>query len=99
MSVKDETLIEATTEADSSKKFKTVGTHTIMCDALLVDEFVIIQQTHDGSTFQNVILNGITQAIDIKHTLITLIGPGVFRVVKSVTASPVKVVRWITEES
>lgn len=98
MSVKDEILIEATTEAAASKRFKTVGTHTIMSTPLSNDsEFIIIQQTHDGSTFQNCVLNGVTQAIDTKHTMITIVGPGVFRVVKSSTASPVKVVRWISE--
>ena len=97
MSVKDETLIEATVDAEASNAFKTVGTHTVMCTPLIDLEFVVLQQTHDGSTFQNVILNGITQTLDVNHTMITVVGPGVFRAVKSVTASPVKVIRWISE--
>lgn len=94
MSVSNTELISAKTDAETSAGFFTVRTAVIMADALVDSETITVQQTHDGSTWQNMTLNGVSQQITATHTLITLTGPGKFRVIKSVTASPVSVNLW-----
>ena len=97
MSVVDREIIAATTDAATSGKFNTIGTQCVMCGVLVDDETVTLEQTHDGSTWQTCRLNGVDQVIDINHTMLPISGPGVFRCVKSVTASPVSVMLWETE--
>jgi hypothetical protein len=98
MSVFPKEIIEATTDAATSGKFNTIGTATIMSDVLVGrTEKVTLQQTRDGSTWLDVMLNGVVQTLDRKHTQLTIAGPGVYRVVKTVTASAVGVTLWRTE--
>lgn len=97
MSVVDKEIIAPTTDAATSGQFNTVGTQTIMADTLVGRaEKVTLQQTRNGSDWIDVLLNGVVQTIDRKHTQLTISGPGLYRVVKSVTASPVGVTRWET---
>lgn len=97
MSSWDELLLAATTTGLISPEFVTVGSETIVAGDLGDDEGVKIQYTHDGSLWQDLYLNGVLQEITQKHSLITLVGPGKFRVVKSETVNAVSVVRWRTE--
>ena len=98
MSVVDIELIPATTSQATSRSFNTIGPRTIIAGPLLGDgEGVKIQVTHDGVIWQDFYLNGVLQELLPKHTMITILGPGLFRVIKSVTASPVSVVYWISE--
>ena len=98
MSVVDREIIAATTDAATSEKFSTIGTLTVMADTLVGrSEKVTLQQTRDGTNWIDVILNGVVQTIDRKHTQLTLSGPGQFRLVKTTTASPVGVTLWRTE--
>ena len=98
MSVFNKEIIAATTGAVTSNGFSTLGTITIMADALTNRaERVTLQQTRDGVTWIDVKLNGVVQALTRKHTQITVSGPGKFRVVKTVTATSVGVTLWRTE--
>jgi len=97
MSVRNEELIAATTGAVTSGGFTVVGTATVMASALASGETVTIQQTHNGTDWQDTSLNLVSQVITLGHTAITLLGPGKFRCVKSVTAGSVGVNLWITE--
>ena len=97
MSVVNEEIIAPTTEAATSGQFNTIGTSTVMADALVGrTEKITLQQTRDGTNWLDVLLNGVVQTIDRKHTQLTISGPGLYRVVKSVTASPVGVTLWET---
>lgn len=97
MSSWDELLIAATTTGLISPEFVTVGSETIVAGVLGYGEGIKIQYTHDGTVWQDLYLNGVLQEITEMHSLITLVGPGKFRVVKSITANAVSVVRWRTE--
>ena len=94
MSVQNTELIASTTSAATSAGFFTVRTAVIMANPLSDGESITVQQTLDGSTWQDMTLNGVSQQITATHTLITLTGPGKFRITKSVTASPVSVNLW-----
>lgn len=97
MSVVDNEIIEATTDAVTSGQFNTIGTQTVMADTLVGrSEKVTLQQTRDGTNWIDVMLNGVVQTIDRKHTQLTISGPGLYRVVKTTTASPVGVTLWET---
>ena len=91
-----EIIIPVQAEATSGK-FTTVGTITVIADALVLNEKVTIQVTRDGTTFQDLIFNGVIQTLESKHNQITLSGPGQYRVVKTVTAAAVGVSLWKTE--
>ena len=80
-----------------SNKFNTVGTQTVMSGPLVAGETVTVEQTHDGVVFQTCRLNAANQTLDQDHTMLTILGPGVFRVVKSETSNPVSVMIWETE--
>lgn len=96
MGIKNKEIIAATTGAETSSGFTVLGTQTVNAGVLLAGESVLIEYTHDGTDWQNLILNGILQEITEKHSAITILGPGLFRCVKSITASPVSVNLWIT---
>ena len=98
MSVVDRELIVATQAAVTSPRFNTIGTLTIMSDEMSAkSETIVLQQTRDGSNWTNVMLNGVVQALTRKHNQLTISGPGLFRLVKSVTINPIGVTLWRTE--
>lgn len=99
MSTSNKTIIEATTELAFSGAFQPVGTLTITAGVLNSEEGVQLQYTHDGSTWQPLYLNGILQEITTAHSLITVVGPGKYRCLKSATTNPVSVTLWGTEEA
>lgn len=97
MSLTNKEIIAATTDAATSERFGVQGTQSIACSALIEDETVTLQYTHNGLVWQDLILNNVTQSLTSKHSILTISGPGMFRCVKSVTASPVSVNKWVTE--
>ena len=98
MSVVDIEIISASTSQVVSDKFDSSGPNTICASGIFgTDEGAKIQFTHNGSVWQDHYLNGVLQEIDSKHTMITILGPGLFRVIKSATASPISIVRWFSE--
>lgn len=94
MSITNKLLIPETTGAANSAAFDTIRTVVIMAGALVSDETVTVDQTHDGVTWRAMTLNGVVQQLTATHSLITLSGPGKFRVVKSATASAISVNMW-----
>ena len=97
MSLTNKELIAATTGAATSERFGVQGTQSIACSTLVEDEAVTLQYTHDGVLWQDLVLDNVIQSLSRKHSILTISGPGMFRCVKSITASPVSVNKWITE--
>ena len=97
MAVRNKELIPSTTSAVTSTRFSVGGTITVMCGELIAGENITIQQTHNGTEWQTIILNGISQTITLDHTQITINGPGMFRCLKSETASAISVNLWKTD--
>lgn len=98
MSVVDVEILSARTAQGTSDKFDTNGPNTICGSGIFGDgEGAKIQFTHNGSVWQDHYLNGVLQEIDSRHTMITILGPGLFRVIKSATAQAISIVRWYSE--
>lgn len=98
MSVFQEEIIAATQAAVTSGRFNTIGTLSIMADEMSSkSETIVLQQTRDGVNWTPVMLNGVTQALTRKHNQLTISGPGLYRLVKSVTVNPIGVTLWRTE--
>lgn len=87
-------LIAATTAAAQSSGFTTIRTRTVMARGLAGAETVTLQQSDDGTNWYDVILDGVTQELSVTHTLLTIIGPGHFRMDKSATVASVSVVAY-----
>ncbi len=98
MSVVDETIIQDNTIQVTSPSFSSEQVCTICASGIFgEDEGAKVQHTHDGNTWQDLYLDGVLQEIDSTHTMLTILGPGKFRVIKSATASPIAIVRWWSE--
>jgi hypothetical protein len=98
MSVVDIEILAATTDQATSDDFLSPGPSTICASGIFGDdEGAKIQFTHNGSVWQDHYLNGVLQEIDSKHTMITVLGPGKFRVIKSATVGAIGIVRWWSE--
>lgn len=97
MSAWDTEISPAATAALISDEFAVQGTITVTAGVLAVGEGVLIQYTHDGTTWQDMYINGVRQEITSQHSVISLNGPLKMRCVKTVTANPVSVVIWRTE--
>jgi hypothetical protein len=97
MSVRKNEIIAATTEEVTSHKFTGDGTKSVTCGELAAGETVTLQYTHDGTEFKTLRLNGSDQVIDENHSILTINGPGSYRVIKSATAAAVSVCLWETE--
>ena len=94
MSAVNKEVIAPITAAATSPAFNTNGVFTVMADTLGDDESVTLEQSRDGTNWQEIKLNGVVQIIDSSHNQITISGPGLFRVVKSVTVAAVGVTIW-----
>lgn len=98
MSIRNETIINATTSLAFSKEFSVLGCATITAGPLAVNEGVQIQYSNNGLDWYSLYLNGILQEITAEeHSIITVHGPGKFRCLKSVTASACSVNLWESE--
>lgn len=97
MSVRSETIIPATTSLAYSQPFNVIGSRSITAGSIAIGEAVRIEYSYNGSDFEPLYLNGVLQEIDAKHSLITIYGPGKFRCLKTVTASPCGVYAWDSE--
>lgn len=97
-SVVDIEIIPASTAQVVSDPFSSNGPRTLCTSAQLGDdEGVKVQITHNGTAWQDLYLNGVLQELLPKHSVLTLLGPGLFRVIKSATVSPISVVTWKSE--
>ena len=97
MGVTSDTIIPATTSLAYSQPFNVVGSRSITAGPISTDEAVRIEYSYNGSDFEPLYLNGVLQEIDVKHSLITIYGPGKFRCLKTATASPCGVYAWDSE--
>ena len=97
MSIRSKELIAATTSLAYSSPFNVLGSATLTCSALASDEGVQLQYSNNGSDFQSLYLNGVLQEITPDHSILTITGPGKYRVLKSATSAPVSVGLWETE--
>ena len=99
MSVVDIEIIGATTEQATSNAFSSSGPRTL-CSSIPfgTGEGAKVQITHNGSTWQDLYLNGVLQEIHETHSVLTILGPGLFRIIKSATVLPVSIVTWKSEE-
>ena len=97
MSVWNQEISPAATAGLISDEFNATGNTTITAGVLLAGEGVLIQYSHDGTTWQDLYFNGVLQEITNQHSLICIHGPIKLRCVKSVTANPVSVVIWRSE--
>lgn len=96
MGIRNKEIIAPATGEVTSGAFSVFGTQAVTADVLGTGESVKIQYTHDGEVWQDLYLNGVLQKITSDHSIITMQGPGLFRCIKSVTASSVGVNLWIT---
>ena len=97
MSIRNKELIPATTSLAFCSPFNVLGSATLTCSALGSGEGVQLQYSNDGTDFQTLYLNGVLQELTTEHSILTITGPGKYRVLKSVTASAVSVYLWETE--
>lgn len=97
MGIKQETIVSSTTALAYSKGFNVLGCATITAGPLASGEGVQIQISNDGTDWYGLCLNGVLQEITTDHMIITINGPGKFRVLKSVTASACSVNIWESE--
>ena len=97
MSVRTREIIAATTGIVTSVAFAPVGVATVTAGAFAVNEGVKVQFSHDAVTWQDLYLNGVLQEIDASHTMITIMGPGMFRCVKSLSVAAYSVTLWESE--
>lgn len=99
MSTRRTEIIEATTNAATSEEFSPLGTVTITAGTITCCEGVKIQYTNDGVIWQDLKLNAVVQEISVDHSIITILGPGKFRCLKTETLVPVSVNIWESEAS
>ena len=93
MSVRE--ILAATASATQSDAFW-VGPKeiTITTTALGAGETADVQITHDGTTWQDLYRAGTLQSLDSTNNAVTVLGPGKFRVNKSITASVTSINLW-----
>ena len=98
MSVVDTVIIEPSTDQVTSNQFSSSWPATLCTSLPLGDgEGVKVQITHNGTIWQDLYLNGVLQELLPRHSMLTILGPGLFRVIKSATAQLVGVVYWRSE--
>lgn len=97
MSIRRTVLVPGTTALSYSSPFTVYGCATITSGDLADNEGVQVQYSNDGTDWHPLYLNGVLQEIDADHSIITVAGPGKFRVLKSATIEAVSVNMWETE--
>ena len=91
-------IIPASTGQATSEPFSSAGPRTLCSSAPFgPGEGAKVQITHNGAVWQDLFLNGVLQEIFETHSVLTILGPGLFRVIKSTTVLSISVVTWKSE--